>query len=249
MQKRIDALNEKLEPIIDRMRGYPAFDKVGYDELKAQRLHLQNEIDWLAEIQRSLPLPIESDSYNEDFNRVEIRLTFAPQTIVSPLNKFVYRIDDTRAAGMHVIRVDRMGYDFAYSAEVVGKSPAQMIANQIMHSYTRAAKPLDDMLEGVRFANIALDYFGRLHNHGFGFTATDFKLQHAAGLNNYILRYEGEELEVIDTAVESDDYLKHVKEIAQDYWATARRLIAFTLLDGRYAIDWQPFGMGLATSR
>lgn len=249
MQKRIDHLNKLLEPIVERMRGYPSFDVQGYKELEAQRLHLQNEIEWLSAIQSLLHLPIESDSYQDGHLRTQISLRIPPQTIVSPLNKWVYQVDDPRGAGMHVIHVDRMGYDFAYATEIIGKTPPQMIAEQIMRSYFRGAKQLDDMLEGVRFANIALQYFNDMQSGGFGFTGTDFKLQHAAHMSNYELRYEGEELEILDAAVENDDYLKHIKLIAKDYWTTTRKLIAFTLLEGRYNIDWQPFGYGLATSR
>lgn len=249
MQKRIDYLNQKLEPIVDRMRGYPAFDKIGYEQLKAQRVHLQNEISWLSEIQRSLHLPIEDDSYNEHSFQVEIRLTIAPQTLISPLNKTVYSPDDIRALSMRILYVDRISHQFAYTDDAVREMPPLRIADQIAHSYIRAAKPLDDMMEGIRFANIALGYFDRMQNQGFGFTPADFKLQHAAGLSNYILNYEGEEFKIVDDAVESDAYLRYIKDAAKEYWVTARKLIAFTLLEGQFNINWKPFGMGLATSR
>lgn len=249
MQKRIEYLNNLIQPIVERMRGYPAFDTVGYNDLKAQRSYLQNEIDWLTAIQRDVKLPIEGNSFTERFHQIEMQLTIAPQTIISPLNKMVYAIEDARATRMHTLDIERMSYSFTYSVEVIGKTPPQMIAEQITRSYLRGAKQLDDMLEGVRFANIALQYFNDMQNGGFGFTTIDFKLQHAAHMSNYELRYEGEELEIFDAAVANDDYLKHVKLIAKDYWTTTRKLIAFTLLEGRYNIDWQPFGYGLATSR
>lgn len=249
MQKRIDYLNRKLEPVIDRMRGYPAFDVEGYKQLEAQKLHLQTEIDWLSQIADHLRLRIEADSFSEQFHQVAIRLTIAPLIIVSPLNKLVYSAEDTRVTRMNVIDVDRMSYQFVYSDDIVGRTPPQMIADQIMHSYTRQSKSLDDMMEGVRWANIALQYLDDVQRGGFGFTAIDFKMQHAAGLSNYILRYEGEELEVVDTAVENDDYLKHIRNMAKDYWPTTRKLIAFSLVEGRFNIDWKPFEAGLVTSK
>lgn len=247
MQKRIDDLNKQLKTIIDRMRGYPAFDIQGYNELKAQRLTLQKESTWLSDIQSLLPLRLESDSYDEQFHQVAIRLTFPPHTIVSPLNKWVYDIADTRSTGMHTIQTERMSYQFVYDDTVIGKLRPQMIADQIMHSYVRLAKPLDDMLEGVRFANIALQYIDWMQKGGI--TTAEFKLQRAATLHHSVLRYAGEELEILDEAVTNDDYLKHIETVAKGYWPTTRKLIAFTLMEGRYNIDWQPFELGLATSR
>lgn len=243
MQRRIDDLNKQLEPIIDRLRGYPAFDVAGYKQLEAQQLHLQNEIEWLTGIRKSIPMHIEGDSYSElSFDQIQIRLTFAPTTIVSPLNKWMYDLDDSRAARMEVINIDRMGYAFAYSREIVGKTPSERIAAEINHQYIHSAPKLGDMIQGVYFANIALRYL-EMANQGvpmFMYGDMDTSLSDAANLARIP---ENLHEQIFDKAVIGDDYLKQLSASAGKDWPMARKVAIFALSQNRFNVDWQPFSV------
>lgn len=246
MQKRIDDLNKQLEPIIDRMRGYPAFDMIDYNALAAERLYLQDEIEWLAGIQKAIPVRIESDSYSElAFGQIQIRLTFAPTTIISPLNKWVYDLDDARAARMEVIRIDRLNYAFAYTREIVDETPPERISAEINHKYIHTAPQLGDMVQGVYFANIALRYL-EMANQGipmFAFGDINFGLSDAANLAHIP---ENLHEQIFDKAVGGDDYLRQLSESAGKDWTMARKVAIFALSQNRFSIDWQPFNLEIA---
>lgn len=246
MQKRIDYLNRKLEPVIDRMRGYPAFDVEGYKQLEAQRLHLQGEIEWLTGIQKAISMHIEGDSYSELFNdQIQIQLTFAPTTIISPLNKWVYAFDDARAARMEVIHIDRLHYAFSYSRDIVGKTPPERIAAEINHQYIHTAPKLSDMVQGVYFANIALRYLETANQNVPMFMYGDINISLSDAAN---LAHIPENLheQIFDKAVGGDNYLNQLSESAGKDWPMARKVAIFALSQNRFNVDWQPFDLETA---